>query len=64
MFGFKSYITQNIFSLFLQPSQPLPGILHLSNTRISVLPEGEEFLVMLYGFDSLASYPCALDYVN
>jgi hypothetical protein len=28
----------------------LPRILHLSNTRVSILPEGEEFLIMLYGF--------------
>ncbi len=34
----------------LQPFKPLPGILNLSNTRVSVLPEIEEFLVMLYGF--------------
>jgi hypothetical protein len=33
-----------------QPSQPLPCIIYLSNTRISVLPEGEEFLVVFYGF--------------
>ncbi|NIO47821.1 MAG: hypothetical protein GTN73_00050 [Candidatus Aminicenantes bacterium] len=36
--------------LTLQPSQPLPGILYLSNTRVSVFPEVEEFLVMLYGY--------------
>ena len=34
----------------LQPSQPLPGILDLNNTRVSVFPEVEEFLGMLYGF--------------
>jgi hypothetical protein len=33
-----------------QPSQPLLCILNLSKTRISVFPEVEEFLVMLYGF--------------
>jgi len=32
-------------SRLLQPSQPPADILHLSNTWISVLPEGEEFLV-------------------
>jgi hypothetical protein len=37
-------------SFYPQPSQPLPGILNFSNTRVSILPEGEEFLVMLYGF--------------
>jgi hypothetical protein len=30
--------------------------LHLSNTWVSVLPEGEEFLVMLYGF-SFSAFP-------
>jgi len=35
--------------LTLQSSQPLPGVLHLSYTRISVLPKGEEFLIMLDG---------------
>ena len=35
-------------------SQPLPGILHLSNTRVSIFPEVEEFLVMLYGFGCVA----------
>ncbi|NIM58384.1 MAG: hypothetical protein GTO16_05490 [Candidatus Aminicenantes bacterium] len=33
--------------LTLQPSQPLLRILNLSYSRISVFPEGEEFLVML-----------------
>lgn len=37
-----------------QPSQPLPGILHLSYLWISVLPEGEEFLVVLDGFCCVA----------
>jgi hypothetical protein len=37
-------------SLALQPSQPLRCILNLSNTRVGVFPEGEEFLVMIYGF--------------
>ena len=37
-------------SIALQPSQPLLRILNLSNTRISVFPGVEEFLVMLYGF--------------
>jgi transposase-like protein len=26
------------------------AIIYLSNTRVSVLPEGEEFFVVLYGF--------------
>jgi len=34
----------------LQRGQPLPGILDLRQARVSVFPEGEEFLVMLYGF--------------
>jgi hypothetical protein len=33
----------------LQPSQSLPRIFHLSYPRISVLPEGEEFLLMPLG---------------
>ena len=36
--------------LFFQPSQPLLCILYLSNTRISVFPEQEEFLVKFDGF--------------
>jgi len=44
-------IVPNFQFLFSQEaSQPLPCILNLRNTRISVFPEGEEFLVMLYGF--------------
>jgi hypothetical protein len=38
--------------LAFQPSQPLPRILNLSITRISVFPEVEEFLVMLIGLPS------------
>jgi len=34
----------------LQSSHALPCILNFSNTRVSVFPEVEEFLVMLYGF--------------
>jgi len=37
-------------SLALHPSHPLPGILYLSNTRVSVFPQVDEFLVMFYGF--------------
>ncbi len=46
----------------LQPSQPLPGILNLSNTRVSVFPEVEKFLVMLYGFPfpSLFFHSCLI----
>jgi len=33
--------------LAFQPSQPLPGFLDLSNTRVSVFPEVKEFLVTL-----------------
>jgi hypothetical protein len=31
-----------------QPSQPLLSILNFRNTRISILPEGEEFLTVLF----------------
>ena len=37
-------------SLPFRPSHPLLGILNLSNAMISVFPQGEEFLVMVYGF--------------
>ena len=40
----------------LQSSQPLPHIFNLSNTRISVLPEGEEFFVVLYGLGRFFFY--------
>jgi hypothetical protein len=40
-------------ALALQSSHPLLRILNLRNTRISVLLEIEEFLVMLYGIVSL-----------
>ncbi len=48
-------ITHSILSAFsnvgvLQPSLPLPRIVNLRDTIVSVLQEGEEFLVMLYGF--------------
>ncbi len=44
-------IVPNFQFLFSQEaSQPLSGILNFTNTRVSVLPEIEEFLVMLYGF--------------
>ncbi len=46
-------INQLIKLLALQPSQPLLGILHLSNNRVSVFPEVEEFLIMFYGFRRL-----------
>jgi len=36
--------------LALQSSQPLLRILNFSNTRVSVFPEVEEFLMILYGF--------------
>jgi hypothetical protein len=35
---------------FLQPSHPLLRIHNLRNARVSVLPEVEEFLIVLYGF--------------
>ena len=33
-------------SMFFQPSQPLLRIINLSNTRVSVSPEVEEFLLV------------------
>jgi len=36
--------------LALQPRQLLLRTLNLSNTRVSVFPEVEEFLVVPYGF--------------
>jgi hypothetical protein len=36
--------------LALQSSHPLPRILSLSNSRVSVFPEVEEFLAVFYGF--------------
>jgi hypothetical protein len=52
MFGLhiQSREARALRSLALQPSQPLSGILNLSNTRISVFPEVEEFIVLLDGF--------------
>ncbi len=44
------------FGLLFQPSQPILSVLHLSNTRISVFPEGEEFLVVLNGPILLAQW--------
>ena len=41
-------------SITLQPSQPLLSVLNLSYPWVSVLPEGEEFLVMVYGFGCVA----------
>ena len=35
--------------MLFQPRQPLPRILHLSYPRVSILPQGEGFLIMLYG---------------
>jgi len=45
-----------------QPSQPLYGILNLGYTRVSVFPEVEEFLVMLYGDGFLAFVLLFIDY--
>jgi hypothetical protein len=45
------YYTKKYWRLLtLQPSQPLLRILNLSNARVSVLPEVEEFLLMFYDF--------------
>lgn len=38
-----------MISLLLLPSQPLPGNFNLSDIWVSVIPEGEEFLVMGIG---------------
>ena len=40
------YLDRKLFPF--QSSQPLFGILHLSNTRVSILPERKEFLVLLF----------------
>jgi hypothetical protein len=37
-----------------QPSQSLSCIINLNHTRISVFPEVEQFLVVLYGFSCVA----------
>jgi hypothetical protein len=39
----------------LHLSQPLLRIFDFRNARVSVLPEGEEFLIMLYGLPSSLS---------
>ena len=38
------------YLLILQPSQPLSRFVNFREAGIGVFPEGEEFLVMLYGF--------------
>jgi len=43
-----------LFLSRFQIHQPFLRILSLSNTRIGVLPEVKEFLVMLYGFALIA----------
>jgi len=56
----ESILSERVFRknlMILQPSQPLSGILSFRNIRISVLPEVEEFLVMLYGF----AFPALLE---
>jgi hypothetical protein len=46
----KEWVGNNYGDLLaLQPSQPPLCIFNLSDTRISILPEVEEFLVVLYG---------------
>jgi len=48
------YIERHIVSMTLQPSQPLPGIFYLSNTRVDVFPiashplEGSSCAAVLY----------------
>jgi hypothetical protein len=53
-FGFEVlyFMKEKKALITLQPSQPLLSILNLGNTRVSVFPEIEEFLVMLDGFGS------------
>jgi hypothetical protein len=45
----SDYWLFNPASLFLASSNEFPGQTNLSNTWVSVLPEGEEFLVVLDG---------------
>ncbi|MFB0564434.1 MAG: hypothetical protein ACETWK_01990 [Candidatus Aminicenantaceae bacterium] len=52
------YLNEALFRL----SQPLPRIFNLSNTRVSLFPEVEEFLVMLYGDGFLAFVLLFIDY--
>jgi len=49
-FGLKIILIHSKSNLTSQPRQPLLRIIHLRNTRVSVFPEVEESLVMLYGF--------------
>jgi hypothetical protein len=53
LLGFLEAISATRVLLPFQPSQPLPGVLDFSCPRVSVLSEGEEFLVLLYGFASI-----------
>ena len=46
------YLDRKLFPF--QYSQPLLRILQLRNTRVSVFPKLEEFLVVVYGFTFLA----------
>ncbi|MEE8570956.1 MAG: hypothetical protein V3S97_08220 [Candidatus Bathyarchaeia archaeon] len=47
---FGDFLPHPHTSVALQPSQPLPRIFYPSDTRVSVLPEVEEFLVVVDGF--------------
>jgi len=50
-FGKRIIINLATFcSTAFQPAQRLLGILNLREPRLAVLPEVEEFFVMLYGF--------------
>jgi len=49
LLGSQDFRVPGFTLLHLQSSQPLPRIFYLSDTRVSVLPEVEEFLVMLDG---------------
>ena len=48
-----SWICVQVQLMILHSRHLLPRILNLSNTRAGILPEGEEFLLMLYAFDVL-----------
>jgi hypothetical protein len=49
-FGFKMILIHSKSNLTSQSSPPLLRILDLTNTSVSILPEVEEFLIVLYGF--------------
>ncbi len=48
--GWRTICSYRQFLFIQEPNQPLLRILNLSNTTVSIFPEVEEFLVMLYSF--------------